>query len=58
VELREDAAAHGIGAMALYAARKAEDITIAKERTAQGRWIWAHTPNAEDHGEVGAPPGP
>src|SRR5215218_3327116 len=58
VELREDAAAHSIGAKALYAARKAEDITIAKERTAQGRWIWALTPDAEDHGEDGTPPTP
>jgi hypothetical protein len=39
-ELREEATARGIGRSSLYAARNAEDITIAKERTAQGRWIW------------------
>jgi AAA domain len=41
VELREDAAAHGIGEKALYAARRAERITVAKERILHGRWVWA-----------------
>jgi hypothetical protein len=55
-ELREEATALGIGRSSLYAARNAEDITIAKERTAQGRWIWTlngHNGEIEDV----APPG-
>jgi hypothetical protein len=50
-ELREEATARGIGRSSLYAARNAEDITIAKERTAQGRWIWtlnSHNGEIED----------
>jgi hypothetical protein len=50
-ELLEEAAARGIGRSSLYAARNAEDITIAKERTAQGRWIWtlnSHNGEIED----------
>jgi putative DNA primase/helicase len=50
-ELREEATALGIGRSSLYAARNAEDITIAKERTAQGRWIWTlngHNSEIED----------
>jgi hypothetical protein len=40
-ELRDEASERGIGRSALYAARKAEAITIAKERTVQGSWVWA-----------------
>jgi hypothetical protein len=40
-ELRHEASERGIGRSALYAARKAEGITIAKERTVQGSWVWA-----------------
>ena len=39
-ELRDEARERGIERSALYAARKAEGITIAKERTTYGRWIW------------------
>ena len=39
-ELRQEASERGIGRSALYAARKAEDITIAKERITYGRWFW------------------
>jgi hypothetical protein len=58
VELRQDAAAHGIGAKALYAARRAEGVTVAKERIPNGRWVWTLTPRAEDDGEVGASTSP
>jgi hypothetical protein len=57
-ELRQDAATHGIGEKALYAARKAEGVTVAKERVPHGRWFWALTPSAADTGEVGTPPSP
>jgi hypothetical protein len=40
-ELRQEASERGIGRSALYAARKAESITIAKEHTVQGSWVWA-----------------
>jgi hypothetical protein len=40
-ELRHEASERGIGRSALYAARKAEGITIAKEHTVQGSWVWA-----------------
>ena len=40
-ELRDEAADRGIGQNALYAARKAESITMAKERRVHGRWFWA-----------------
>jgi hypothetical protein len=46
-ELRQDASERGIGRSALYAARKAEGITIAKERTVQGSWVWALSESAE-----------
>jgi hypothetical protein len=39
-ELRQEAAARGIGYNALTAARKAEGVTAHKERVAHGRWIW------------------
>ena len=54
-ELRDEASERGIGRSALYAARKAEDITIAKERTVQGRWVWALSGTGEREG--GALPG-
>ena len=49
-ELRQDAAERGIGRSTLYAARKAEGITIAKAHTAQGGWFWslASTTDGED----------
>jgi hypothetical protein len=50
-ELRQDASERGIGRSALYAARKAEDITIAKERTVQGRWVWALSGTGEPEGD-------
>jgi len=37
--LRDEARERAIGRSALYAARRAEAITIAKERTFQGRWV-------------------
>jgi hypothetical protein len=40
-ELRFGAANRGFGQYALYAARNAESITMAKERTVHGRWLWA-----------------
>ena len=40
IELRHDAAAHGFGEKTLYAARKAERITVSKERVPDGRWFW------------------
>jgi hypothetical protein len=57
-ELRADASTHGISEKTLYAARRAEGITVAKERVPNGRWFWALTPNAGDHGEDGTPPCP
>jgi hypothetical protein len=58
--LREEANARGIGKKALYAARKAEGITVAKERIPHGRWVWTLTPDAGDHGhgEDGTPLSP
>ncbi len=53
-ELRAEASERGIGRSALYAARKAEGITIAKERTVQGRWFW--TLNTPAESEDAAPP--
>jgi putative DNA primase/helicase len=50
-ELRDEARERGIGRSALYAARKAEDITIAKERTVQGRWVWALSGTGEPEGD-------
>ena len=57
-ELRQEAAARGIGQNALYAARKAEGITMSKERKVHGRWLWARatTPGERD-GEDAALPG-
>ena len=40
-ELRQEATEHGIGRNALYAARKAEGITIAKHHTRHGQWVWS-----------------
>jgi hypothetical protein len=57
-ELRQEAAACGIGEKALYAARKAEGVTGSKERVPYGRWFWMLTPNAGDNGEDGTPPSP
>jgi hypothetical protein len=39
-ELRQEAAARGIGYTTLNAARKAEGVTAHKERVARGQWIW------------------
>jgi hypothetical protein len=58
--LREEATASGIGRSRLYAACNAEDITIAKERTGQCRWIWTlndHPDEPELEREGGALPG-
>jgi hypothetical protein len=57
MELRHEAAAHGIVAKTLYAARKAEGITAYKERVPNGRWVWLLTPSHGEPGEDGAPPG-
>jgi hypothetical protein len=57
-ELRHDAAARGIVAKTLYAARKAEGITAYKERVPNGRWFWLLIPGAEATGELGTPPSP
>jgi hypothetical protein len=57
-ELRQDAAAHSIVGKTLYAARKAEGVTVAKERVPNGRWFWTLTPDAGDHGEDCALPHP
>jgi hypothetical protein len=40
MELRHEAAAHGIVEKTLYAARKAEGISAYKERVPNGRWFW------------------
>jgi hypothetical protein len=40
-ELRQEAAAHGIGYTTLTAARKAEGVRAHKERVARGQWIWS-----------------
>ncbi len=40
-ELRQEAAAQGIGQNALYAARKAQRVTLAKGQRGHGRWHWA-----------------
>jgi len=58
LELRHEAAAHGIGEQALYAARNTAGITTGKERIPNGRWFWTLTPDAGDQGEVGTPPSP
>jgi hypothetical protein len=50
-ELRQEASERGIGRSALYAARKAEGITIAKEHTVQGSWVWALTGTGDLDGE-------
>jgi hypothetical protein len=50
-ELRQEASERGIGRSALYAARKAEGITISKERTVQGSWVWALSESGELAGE-------
>jgi hypothetical protein len=42
-----------MSAKALYAVRRAEAVTVAKERLPHGRWVWALTPSAEDDGEGG-----
>src|SRR5829696_9940279 len=59
-ELRQEASQRGIGRSALYAARKAEGIAIAKEHTVQGSWVWAlgATADREPEGAVAdaAPP--
>jgi hypothetical protein len=55
-ELRADASSHGISEKTLYAARRAEGITVSKERIPNGRWVWTLTPTAEDTGEDGTPP--
>ena len=47
-ELRDEANERGIGRSARYAARKAEGITIAKERTTYGPWIWFFSDLCED----------
>jgi hypothetical protein len=57
-ELRADASSHGISEKALYAARKAEGVTVAKERIPHGRWVWAPSSDAGNHGEVGTPASP
>jgi hypothetical protein len=57
-ELRADASSHGISEKTLYAARRAEGITVAKERVPNGRWFWALTPDAGDHSEGGTSPSP
>jgi hypothetical protein len=41
-----------------YAARRAEDLTVAQERVPHGRWFWMLTPSAEDQSEVGTAPHP
>jgi hypothetical protein len=46
-ELRQEASERGIGRSALYAARKAEGIAIAKEHTVQGSWVWALSGSGE-----------
>jgi hypothetical protein len=50
--------AANIGRSALYAACKAEANTIAKERTAQGLWIWTLSGTGDFEGEDVSPPGP
>ena len=53
-ELRHEASERGIGRSALYAARKAEGITIAKERVTYGPWFWGFSDpddDPEDEGE-------
>ena len=42
----------------LYAARRAEGVTVAKERIPNGRWVWMLAPSGEHDGEVGAAPRP
>ena len=50
-ELRQEAGDHGIGAKALYAARKAEGITVSKAHSPNGRWVWALSESGELAGE-------
>jgi hypothetical protein len=57
LELRHEAAAHGIGEKALYVARKTVGITLEKERAPDGRWLWSLTPRIGGEGEDGALPG-
>jgi hypothetical protein len=62
-ELRQEAAARGIGYGSLTAARKAEGVTAHKERVADGRWIWTLDPSGDarardDEIEESALPGP
>jgi hypothetical protein len=57
-ELRDEARERGIGRSALYAARKAEGITIAKERTIPGSWIWTLSSTGERTREDVGLPGP
>ncbi len=58
-ELRQEAGERGIGRSALYAARKAEGVAIAKEHTVQGSWVWTLSGSGELAGglEDGALPG-
>jgi hypothetical protein len=61
IELRHDAAAHGFGEKTLYAARKAERITVSKERVPDGRWFWmlATPADEREHEREESPsPGP
>jgi len=44
-ELRDEARERGIGRSALYAARKAEGIAIAKAQTTYGPWYWFFDPD-------------
>ena len=56
-ELLRDATAQGMGKNALYAARRAEGITVAKERIPGGRWLWALAPGAGGDGDEANVPG-
>jgi hypothetical protein len=58
LELRHEAAAHGVGEKALYVARKTAGITPEKERAPYGGWLWSLTPHSGGGGEDGARPGP
>jgi hypothetical protein len=55
IDIRREAAEAGVGRNLLYAAAKAEGVHIAKERVADGRWVWS---SAADVAESPAPANP
>jgi hypothetical protein len=54
-ELRSDASTHGISEKTLYAARRAEGVTVSKERVPNGRWFWMLEPSPSEREESALP---